>query len=132
MQKIADDDNFFQLGGHSLLVTQVVFAINSLYKIDFPLQKFYETPDLQGLSKNVYEFLLHNQYQYDDLPKVKEDIQERYQPFPLTDVQKAYWIGRNDSMELGNTSTHMYFESDMDGLDMERFEWAFNQMIASI
>ena len=129
LETINDNDNFFQLGGHSLLVTQVIFAVNSAYKIDFPLQHFYETPDLQGLSEVVYMFLLQNQESYDDLPMALENAKERYEPFPLTDVQKAYWIGRNDSMELGNTSTHMYFESDMEALDMERFEEAFHKMI---
>jgi len=129
LETIDDSDNFFQLGGHSLLVTQVIFAVNSAYKIDFPLQRFYETPDLQGLSESVYEFLLQNQDSYDDLPMALENRKERYEPFALTDVQKAYWIGRNDSIELGNTSTHMYFESDMEALDMERFEEAFNKMI---
>lgn len=129
LETIDDNDNFFQLGGHSLLVTQVIFAVNSAYKIDFPLQRFYETPDLQGLGEAVYEFLLQNQDSYDDLPMALENTKERYEPFPLTDVQKAYWIGRNNSMELGNTSTHMYFESDMEALDMERFEKAFHKMI---
>lgn len=129
LETIDYSDNFFQLGGHSLLVTQVIFAVNSAYKIDFPLQRFYETPDLQGLSEAVYEFLLQNQDSYDDLPMAIENTKERYEPFPLTDVQKAYWIGRNDSMELGNTSTHMYFESDMEALDMGKFEEAFRKMI---
>ncbi len=129
LETIDDNDNFFQLGGHSLLVTQVIFAVNSAYKIDFPLNRFYETPDLQGFSEAVYEFLLQNQDSYDDLPMALENTKERYKPFPLTDVQKAYWIGRNDSMELGNTSTHMYFESDMESLDMEKFEEAFRKMI---
>lgn len=129
LETIDDDDNFFQLGGHSLLATQVIFEVNSICKIDFPLQRFYETSSLKEFSEAVYDSLLHNQDYYDDLPIVEEKIGERYEPFPLTDVQKAYWIGRNDAMELGNTSTHMYFESDMETLDIERFEKAFCKMI---
>lgn len=129
VEEVDETDNFFQLGGHSLLVTQVVFSINAAYKIDFPLQCFYEAPVLKDLSEEVYEFLLSNQHNYDDLPVARENIEERYEPFPLTDVQKAYWLGRNGYMELGNTSTHMYFESDMKDLNMEQFETAFNKMI---
>lgn len=129
VEKIEDDDNFFQLGGHSLLVTQVVLSINSLYNIDFPLAGFYETPFLNGLSKEVYSVICQNSKKYDDLPGVIENTADRYEPFPLTDIQRAYWIGRNGSMDLGNTSTHMYFEGDIQGLDIDRFNSALNKMI---
>ncbi|MFD1906568.1 hypothetical protein ACFSQ7_25220 [Paenibacillus rhizoplanae] len=38
---------------------------------------------------------------YTDLPEVQVALAERYDPFPLTDVQKAYWIGRSEGLELG-------------------------------
>lgn len=45
---------------------------------------------------------------------------QQYQPFPLTDVQHAYWIGRSPAVELGGVSTHYYFELDGKGMDIER------------
>ena len=63
------------------------------------------------------------------LPSVSPDPDKRYEPFPLTDVQQAYWIGRGAAVELGNVSTHGYQEFDLVGLDLEKFEFAWQKVI---
>src|SRR5712692_8290541 len=63
-------------------------------------------------------------------PKIQADAAHRYEPFPLTDLQQAYWIGRTDAVELGNIACHVYHEIDMVGLDLERFERAWQRLIA--
>ncbi|OWY35630.1 non-ribosomal peptide synthetase [Herbaspirillum aquaticum] len=50
--------------------------------------------------------------------------------FPLTDIQHAYWLGRGDSLSLGGVSCHVYFEWRIAGLDLQRMEQAWNQIIA--
>ncbi|MEM9005293.1 MAG: condensation domain-containing protein, partial [Cyanobacteria bacterium P01_F01_bin.86] len=64
------------------------------------------------------------------LPVIVPNVEERYQPFPLTDVQQAYWIGRNGTFELSNISTHVYFEIETFDLDLEIFEKAWQRLIA--
>jgi len=63
------------------------------------------------------------------LPVVEPDPDKRYQPFPLTAVQQAYWIGRSGNFELGNVATHGYMEFESIELDLKRFEWAWQQLI---
>src|SRR5689334_12910396 len=53
----------------------------------------------------------------DDLPQIVPMPEDRYQPFPLNDVQHAYWIGRSTPIELGEVSTHVYFELECEALD---------------
>lgn len=50
-------------------------------------------------------------------------------PFPLTDIQHAYWLGRGQSLHLGGVSCHVYFEWLIDDFDIQRFERAWNQVI---
>ena len=50
-------------------------------------------------------------------------------PFELTDIQYAYWIGRTDAMELGRVACHTYFELDIENLDLDGFERAWNRLI---
>lgn len=52
----------------------------------------------------------------------------RYEPFPLTDTQRAYLLGRGDVFELGNVSTHAYFEFEGD-LDLDRFATAWRLLV---
>ena len=34
----------------------------------------------------------------------------KFDVFPLTEVQQAYWLGRSGVFELSDVSTHNYFE----------------------
>lgn len=65
----------------------------------------------------------------DEFSQITVDPSQRYQPFPLTDVQQAYWIGRNSAFELGNVSTHGYLEVDTSDLDLNRFENAWQKIV---
>ncbi|MEV2250869.1 amino acid adenylation domain-containing protein [Streptomyces sp. NPDC050147] len=55
--------------------------------------------------------------------------QERFDPFPLTDVQHAYWMGRNASVELGGIATHFYAESERDDLDIGRLAMSLRKVV---
>jgi hypothetical protein len=50
--------------------------------------------------------------------------EERYLPFPLTDIQQAYWLGRQEGVELGGVTTHRYCEIECEGLGPERLSSA--------
>lgn len=54
----------------------------------------------------------------------------RHQPFPLTDIQQAYWIGRRSTFELGNIAAHGYMEVDAEGVDPDRLDTALQRVIA--
>lgn len=63
-------------------------------------------------------------------PPIEPDPQAAHLPFPLTDVQQAYWAGRGDGYELGGRSVHSYNEVDGVGLDLERLERALARVVA--
>jgi len=54
------------------------------------------------------------------LPRVIPAPDQLYLPFPATDVQQAYWIGRSASFELGNVGNHIYIEVEAVDLDLAR------------
>ncbi len=64
-----------------------------------------------------------------ELPQLEPDPQALFQPFPLTDMQQAYWVGRCGAFELGNISAHGYMEVECRDMDLERLEQTFNQLI---
>ncbi|WP_188186662.1 non-ribosomal peptide synthetase [Nonomuraea sp. SYSU D8015] len=63
------------------------------------------------------------------LPEVRPDPAARYEPFPLTDVQAAYLLGRNDAFDYGEVACHGYMELAVTGLDVTRLENAWNRLI---
>ena len=60
---------------------------------------------------------------------IKPDSADRHKPFPLTDVQQAYWVGRDRSFQLGNVASHSYQELECKGLDLDRFNLALQRLV---
>jgi yersiniabactin nonribosomal peptide synthetase len=55
---------------------------------------------------------------------------DKHLPFPLTDIQQAYWIGRSGSMEMGNVGCQVYWELDSTRLELERLSSVWRRLIA--
>ncbi len=55
---------------------------------------------------------------------------DRHQPFPITDMQQAYWIGRTGIFELGGMSLHGYQEIESATFDLPRFGEAWRRLVA--
>src|SRR5262249_28877834 len=56
-------------------------------------------------------------------------LRDRFKPFPLTDIQQAYYIGRSDSFELGSVSCHTYYEVEAENLDLARLNSTWRRLI---
>jgi amino acid adenylation domain-containing protein len=63
------------------------------------------------------------------LPLLTPKPDERYEPFPLNDIQQAYWVGRSGAVELGNVTTHAYMEIDGTGVNLQRMSAALQKLI---
>ncbi|MDF2522367.1 MAG: amino acid adenylation domain protein [Clostridiales bacterium] len=84
--------------------------------------------DLEILKKHreeILEFLKSEQ----ETQVVKLRPEERYEPFPLTDVQAAYLLGRSDVFDYGGTACHIYFELNYPELEINRVTEIWNQLI---
>ena len=64
-----------------------------------------------------------------DLPAIVPQPELRSEPFPLTDMQYAFWVGRSGILELGNVANHGYYEIEGKDLDVELLNWALQQLI---
>jgi amino acid adenylation domain-containing protein len=54
---------------------------------------------------------------------------DRHLPFPLTDIQQAYYAGREGNFALGNISCHTYYEVETENLDLKRLNAAWQRLI---
>ena len=63
------------------------------------------------------------------LPVIVPQPEKRYEPFPMTDMQYAFWVGRMGVLELGYVANHGYYEIETVGLNLERLNQALNQLI---
>jgi amino acid adenylation domain-containing protein len=81
-------DNFFQLGGHSLLVAQMVLRVRQAFHCDLPLRVIFELPTLTDFSSHV-ETVTHQAKwaQQTELTRIS-----REGDLPLTSAQERLWF----------------------------------------
>jgi amino acid adenylation domain-containing protein/thioester reductase-like protein len=53
VERVSIEDNFFDLGGHSLLLTQLVFRVRQTWKIELPLRSLWEMPTIASLAQSI-------------------------------------------------------------------------------
>ena len=53
IEQIDIDDNFFMLGGHSMLGTQVITRVAEIFDIALPLRALYEAPTVRELAAEI-------------------------------------------------------------------------------
>ena len=132
LHPVGVEDDFFALGGHSLLAAELIDLARGAFQVDLPLRILFEHPTVAGMAAEVAR-LKGEQQEHEEavsaLPAVVPDLARQGEPFPLSDVQEAYWIGRTATFELGNVATHLYMEVEVEGIDVEHFQAAWRRLV---
>lgn len=123
------DEDFFAVGGNSLIAAQIVLAIRKRFAPGFSMAAFLTHPTLAKLEKGLADPMPVEAGTSHELPIIRPDQGHRYQPFPLNDMQHAYWIGRRGYFDGNKVGIHVYFELDRTDLDPDRFRHAWHQVL---
>jgi amino acid adenylation domain-containing protein len=81
LEQIGVEDNFFDLGGHSLMATQVISRVREALDVELPLRAFFETPTVASLAMVIVQSRSENS---DD--KTLEDILREIEELPAEGV----------------------------------------------
>ncbi|SCF41194.1 amino acid adenylation domain-containing protein [Micromonospora marina] len=123
-ERIGRDDSFFALGGDSLLATRLVSRLRERGIGGARVVALFTAPVLRD-----FVATLTGEEAAED-GRLVADLEHRYEPFPATDVQTAYLIGRDDRLALGGVGTYHYTEFDGADVDLARFQNAWRTLIA--
>jgi amino acid adenylation domain-containing protein len=132
LPEIDPDDDFFQIGGDSIQAAQILARVKDTFGVSLSIPIFLNTPSVDQMARTVAKLqkkLIREKALPGQLPEFSADVENRADPFPLNDIQQAYWVGRSGNYELGGVSTHSYFEVDCTDLNMQRFSRALNRLI---
>ncbi|MFI5344594.1 MAG: amino acid adenylation domain-containing protein, partial [Chlamydiales bacterium] len=125
IEQIGIQDHFFAIGGHSLQAMELVLKIKRHCKKAITLSEIFLYPTIEDQSR-----LLENRASIQEIQSsIQMRPEKRFEPFQLTDIQRAYFVGRTNAFALGNICSHIYVENKREMIDLVRLEKALNLLI---
>jgi yersiniabactin nonribosomal peptide synthetase len=121
---LTGQSNFFHLGGDSLLATRMLAALRQR-GLDGRLGDLFSAPTVAGFASRLTSL----NGAAEETVAITADLGHRHDPFALTDVQRAYWLGRHADFTLGGVGSYWYWEYEADSVDLDRLEDAWNRVI---
>ncbi|WP_299496870.1 non-ribosomal peptide synthetase [uncultured Shewanella sp.] len=127
LTRVGIEDNFFRIGGNSILAIRLSARIRQVLGLEMPLSLLFSNPTVSALSEHLEGFGTKDRFQAYRIEQSQE--LDTSLPFPINNVQQAYLIGREQTQQLGGVATHVYSELSFTTLDVPRLEFAINKCI---
>ena len=114
-----------ELGLDSLVAVEIKNQVSRKIGIDLSVRELIEGASLADLAARLSST--------EDAPQataaIVPDVANRNQPFPLTEMQQAFWVGRRGDLALGGVNCYLYTEFDAHDVDIARLERAWNTLV---
>ncbi|PEY73226.1 non-ribosomal peptide synthetase [Bacillus thuringiensis] len=124
VENISVNENFFDLGGHSLRVTQLRSMIHSRYQVDIPLQELFKQPTVDEISKLI-EIANSSGTKSKLTPIVPIS---RTQPLLLSFAQQRMWF--LDKLEGDSSAYNIFLKVEIRGKLVRRaLEWSVQEVV---
>ncbi|MEM9212764.1 MAG: amino acid adenylation domain-containing protein [Cyanobacteria bacterium P01_F01_bin.150] len=88
---IGPQDNFFDLGGHSLSATRFASQVRQAFQVELPLRQVFEQPTF-GTLANVIDELIRSEVDPASLQNITPERLEPLTPQPLSFAQQRQWM----------------------------------------
>lgn len=118
--------NFYSLGGHSIIMMKIISDIQKKINISVSYNEFSQNLSVEKMANIIAK--RQNNEGVLQIIGCTHDEKNMYDIFPVTELQKAYIIGRNNGMFFGGVSGHIYMEIETD-MNLEKIEISLNKVI---
>lgn len=120
--KPSGKDNLIEKGLSSIQIMQIVSELKKL-GIKLSFAKLMENPTLEDWIRLIEKANIKN------IDKKTESREKNIsEEFPLTDVQYAYFVGREEDQVLGGVGCHAYLEIDGQEIVTDKLTAAWNRL----
>ncbi|NTX13823.1 amino acid adenylation domain-containing protein [Myxococcus sp. CA056] len=103
-------DSFFDLGGHSLLGTQLLSRLRETYRVELPIRTLFETPTVAGLAEAITQSRSGPETRPDPAPTTASTTPSRA---PLSFAQQRLWFW--ERLEPGTSVYNIHTALQCDG-----------------
>lgn len=125
--RIAGTQKFQALAFDSLMAVELKYQIKEDLEIDISITTFSDELSIKQLAGILAERVAEGATK--SWATLRPSPAERFQPFPLNDIQQAYWVGRDQAFELSSVASHLYTEYEGPALDSERLDQAWQRLM---
>jgi amino acid adenylation domain-containing protein len=117
-------DNFFNLGGHSLLVTHVIMRVGDVLKVELPIRSLFEAPTVADFSELIKKQI--SEGKQGELAPIERVSREG--ELPLSYSQQRMWF--YEHLASGSASFHIPLGVRLKGtLNYPALEQTFGEII---
>ncbi len=97
---IGVNDNFFEIGGHSVLATRVISRVRESFRVNLQLRTLFESPTIAGLAEQIQLAMNSGEATAAPLTRVSRD-----QELPLSFAEQRLWF--LDQLEPGKAVSNI-------------------------
>lgn len=130
LEKVSIDDNFFEIGGQSLLATQINSHVRELFKTEIPLKFLFEYPTIRSFEIALGQLLgsgVAIESTSEQFTKI-EAINNKPIRLPLSFSQSRLWF--LDQLSPNSSAYHIPMVLRLSGaIDVDRLELAIQSVI---
>ena len=126
--RVGKKDNFFEMGGHSLLAVQVISRVRNGFGVEIGVRSIFDAPTVEALSRKIEEAMKAGE-KVEAPPLVRiERAADRVGRFPLSFAQQRLWF-----IDQLNPGSPLYNNPGMDkiegALNLKAFERVINEIV---
>jgi amino acid adenylation domain-containing protein len=124
LSSVGRNDNFFNLGGHSLIATQVILRVRDILKVELPVRSMFEASTVAQLSQLIQEQIGEGRQSL--LTPIEPAPREN--ELPLSFAQRRLWF--QEELARGTTTFHISLGVRLKGpLNEAALEQALGEII---
>ncbi|MCP5015978.1 MAG: amino acid adenylation domain-containing protein [Ketobacter sp.] len=117
------EDDFFAVGGQSILATQVMSRIRREFNVNLPLRALFEQPTIRNTAQHIDGAISSDDHNVPPIVRIDRD-----EPLPLSFVQQQLWL--LDQLDPGTPAYNMPVALRIRGeLNVAAFIESFNAII---
>ncbi|MCP5048616.1 MAG: hypothetical protein GY940_15710 [bacterium] len=125
--EIKPEDNFFRLGGHSLMANQVLNKIKKVFHLELDFEDIFKFPTLKSFSLYVDDRLTAKVDKLESR-EINIPITPKKEYYALSSAQKRMYLMQQIEPESTSYNTRQIFQTDLQ-LDRSQIKNAINELI---
>ncbi|ASA19514.1 beta-ketoacyl synthase N-terminal-like domain-containing protein [Paenibacillus donghaensis] len=138
VEELRGDQSLRNLGFNSIQAVKLRHTLETSFAAAVPMVTISGVETIEQMEQNLSDIVDPSQFngngllnaEADYYPQVVMQPEQRFEPFPLSDMQESFLTGRKLRIGKDWVGCHIYLELAADALDIYRLQSAWNRLMA--